>query len=260
VPSSAWLMDPDWRGWNDRDVGIPDFIDRIESEGTLLAAAVDGADWNVPVPGTDWNLRSLFVHIGAVHRWATDAIVRELASNETGGSAAFAGNAPDNELGGWYAEGLATLVETLRAASDDVSVFTFLTAPTPRYFWARRQSHETAIHRADAQAAVSGDVTAFDPDFAQDGIAELVAGFALKRSFASETPGTLALECTDGPSWLVTFGAERNVCIETDDVYEASATVTGSSSALYLWTWNRPAPVRVVGDDATIRLWKRIQI
>jgi uncharacterized protein (TIGR03083 family) len=241
-------------------VGIAGFINRIESDGALLVAAVEGADWDAPVPGMEWNLRSLVEHIGAVHRWATDAIVRELASNETGGSSAFRGNTPDDALSGWFAEGLAALVATLRAARDDVSVFTFLESPTPRYFWARRQSHETAIHRADAQATASTHVTAFDPDFAQDGIAELVAGFALKRSFASETSGTLALACTDGPSWLVTFGGERNVGIQTGDVSAASATVTGTSSALYLWTWNRPAAVDVVGDDTTIGLWKRIRI
>lgn len=63
-------------------------------------------------------------------------------------------------------EGLAALVASLRAAADDLAVFTFLPSPTPRYFWARRQAHETAIDRADAQAAAGGDVTAFNPDFA----------------------------------------------------------------------------------------------
>ncbi len=196
----------------------------------------------------------------AVHRWANDAIVRQLQSNETGGSFAFRGNVPDEALGSWITEGVGTLAATLRAAGDDVSVFTFLESPTPRYFWARRQAHETAIHRADAQAAARRNVTAFDPDFAQDGIAELVGGFALQRSFASDTAGTLALACTDGPSWLVTFGGNRNIAVQTGDVRAATATVTGTSSALYLWAWNRPAPVDVVGDDTTIDLWKRVRI
>lgn len=246
--------------WNDPGVGITGFIDQLESDGALLVAAVDGADWDAPVPGTEWDLRTLVVHTGAVHRWANDAIVRELQTNETGGSIAFHGNTPDDGLGSWLAEGLATLVATLRAASDDVSVFTFLKSPTPRYFWARRQAHETAIHRADAQAAAGRSVTAFEPDFAQDGIAELVGGFALQRSFVSRTPGSLALACTDGQSWLVTFGGERNVAVQTDDVRGATATVTGTSSALYLWTWNRPAAVDIVGDSTTIDLWKRVRI
>jgi uncharacterized protein (TIGR03083 family) len=241
-------------------VGIADYLEQIATDGALLVAALDGADWDAPVPGTEWNLRTLVVHVGAVHRWATDAIVRELQTNETGGSFAFRGDTPDDALSDWIAQGVVTLVATLRAARDDVTVFTFLESPTPRYFWARRQAHETAIHRADVQATVGGPVTAFDPDFAQDGIAELVGGFALQRSFASATPGTLALACTDGPAWSVTFGGERNVAVQTGDVPAANATVTGTSSALYLWTWNRPAAVDVVGDSTTIELWKRIRI
>lgn len=241
---------------------IADFIDQLESDGALLVAAVEDADWDAPVPGTDWDLRTLVVHVGAVHRWANDAIVRELKSNETGGSIAFHGNTPDERLSTWLAEGLVALAATLRGAKDDVSVFTFLDAPTPLCFWARRQAHETAIHRADVQAAAGTHVTVFDPDFAQDGIAELVGGFALQRSFASNAPGTLALACTDGPSWLVTFGGERNVAVavQTGDVPAADATVSGTSSALYLWAWNRPAAVAVAGDNITIDLWKRIRV
>lgn len=253
-------LGPGLTRWNDPGVEIAGLIDQLESDGALLGAAVEGANWDAAVPGTEWDLRTLVVHTGAVHRWANDAITRELKSNETGGSFAFHSNTPDDGLCSWFAEGLAALLATLRSARDDVSVFTFLEAPTPRYFWVRRQAHETAIHRADAQAAAGSQVTAFDPDFAQDGLAELVAGFALRRSFASETPGTLALACTDGPSWSVTFGGERNIAVQADDLPAANATVTGTSSALYLWTWNRPAAVDVVGDNTPIDLWKRIRI
>ncbi|MGI8881510.1 MAG: maleylpyruvate isomerase family mycothiol-dependent enzyme [Jatrophihabitans sp.] len=238
---------------------VDECIGRLEAEGSLLTAVIEDADWNARVPATSWDLRSLVVHVGAVHRWANDAIVRRLAINETRGSSAFRGDVPDAELRVWFADGLAAIVATLRAAGDDLSVFTFLQSPTPRHFWARRQAHETAIHRADAEAAI-GDVTPFDADFAQDGLAELVGGFAYERGFASDTAGTLALDCTDGPSWLVTFGEERNRTVETENISSATATVRGTSSALYLWTWNRPAPVHTEGDEATIHLWQRIRI
>lgn len=44
-------------------------------------------------------------------------------------------------------------------------------------FWARWQADETAIHRADAELA-SGQVIAFAPEFAADGVDELVIGFS----------------------------------------------------------------------------------
>lgn len=42
--------------------------------------------------------------------------------------------------------------------------------------WARRQAHESELHRADAKAA-PGESPAFTPEFALDGIAELREGF-----------------------------------------------------------------------------------
>lgn len=43
-----------------------------------------------------------------------------------------------------------------RWAAGYVDCWTFLDAPSPLAFWARRQAHETAIHRADAQLAADG--------------------------------------------------------------------------------------------------------
>lgn len=236
-----------------------DLMGHLESDGELITAALTGADWSSSVPGTKWDLRTLVVHTSAVHRWATDLIERGLQSNETGGSAAFRANIVDHDLRAWFVEGHAALVTALLAAADDIAVFTFLPLPVPRHFWARRQAHETAIHRADVQAAV-GEVDSFDAEFAQDGIAELVAGFARQSRFASTTAGALALRCTDGPSWLVNFGGERTLAVCSDDESTATATVTGSSSELYLWVWNRPADVQVAGDETTIASWQRICI
>jgi hypothetical protein len=43
--------------------------------------------------------------------------------------------------------------------------------------WARRQAHETAIHRFDAESATSS-VSGFDPTFASDGIGEILTAMA----------------------------------------------------------------------------------
>lgn len=241
------------------DMNTADLIATLDAEGSLLTETIVGADWDARVPGTDWDLRALVVHVGAVHRWATDVILRALTTNETGGGAAFRGNVTDQGLAAWFAAGLAELVTTLQSADDDLCTFTLIPGTNPRHFWARRQTHETAIHRADAQGAV-GDVTAFDPVVAQDGMAEIVAGFATEPHFAADTPGTLLLDCTDGPSWLVTFGGERTIATVDEGSTRPTATVTGTSSAVWLWTWNRPAEVRVHGDPATIGSWQAVRI
>lgn len=244
-----------------------DLITTLDAEGSLLARTFVGADWDSPVPGTDWDLATLVAHTGAVHRWATDIVARQLTRNETGGSATFRPDVTGEELAEWFREGLAALVAALRSADDELSAFTLIPGTNPRHFWARRQAHETAIHRADAQAAiaaagrVTGDaVTAHDAHVAQDGIEELVAGFATEPQFAAATPGTLLLDCTDGPSWLVGFGGERNTATVSDGAARSTATVTGTSSAVWLWTWNRPARVQVVGDPTTIESWQSVTI
>jgi len=40
----------------------------------------------------------------------------------------------------------------LASAPPDLDCLTFLAAPSPLAMWARRQAHETAIHRVDAES------------------------------------------------------------------------------------------------------------
>lgn len=236
-------------------------VDHLESEGSRLIAELATAEWGAAVPGTDWDLRTVVLHTGAVHRWATDIVVRGLATNETGGSRAFHEPIDDAGLGSWFEAGHSTLVATLQDADDDFSAFTLMPSPSARHFWARRQAHETAIHRADVQAAMGTlGVDAFDVAFAQDGIAELADGFAREPQFASAHAGVLALRCIDGPSWLVTFGGPVTTALRSEDSSSATASVAGTSSALYRWVWNRPADVTMAGDEATIASWQRIRI
>lgn len=58
----------------------------------------------------------------------------------------------------WLAEGAAQLADTLRAAGPDAEVWTPIPGETP-VFWARRFTHETVIHRADATLAVGAKFT-----------------------------------------------------------------------------------------------------
>ena len=63
------------------------------------------------------------------------------------------GGAADPELLAWFRAGHASLAETLTEADPALVCATFMAAPSPLAFWARRQAHETAIHRADAEIA-----------------------------------------------------------------------------------------------------------
>ena len=234
----------------------------LVDQSRILADTFDRCDSAAPVPGLEWDARTVITHTGAVHRWAADIVARELATNETGGSEAFWPTASnDQHLAVWFGEGAAALIATLRSAPASLSCFTFIADVPPRTFWIRRQAHETAIHRADVQAATGGPVTAVDPSFAQDGLSEIVGAFGTEPGFATGHPGRLLLEASDGPSWRVTFGSRGNIVASGDLAgTDADAVVRGTSDELYRWAWNRPVAVAATGDPAVIDCWRAVRV
>jgi uncharacterized protein (TIGR03083 family) len=241
---------------------IATHIDALEVHGRRLAEAADKAGLDAPVPTCPrWRVRDLLRHQGGVHRWAAGNISRGRMSDEET-RAAF--DAPDD--GGlleWFGDGHRQLVETLRATDPATEAFTFLPAPSALAFWSRRQAHETAIHRVDAESA-SGDLTPFDPAFAADGLSELIEGFMGRRGgrLYADPPVSLAVEATDvDAAWTVRVGPEDRVV--EPGARAADATVRGTASDLYVLLWNRTGTERVSveGDRAVLDIWReRAQI
>jgi len=237
-------------------VDVHEHLEHLVVEGERLARAAERAGWDGPVAACRWDVRDLVTHVGGIHRWAAAILSTGTRADEIAGAV---GTGPgDDQLLGWFREGHAAVLAALRAAPPDLDCFTFLPAPSPRAFWARRQAHETAIHRADAESA-SGVIAPFDVDFAQDGIAEMLLGFAQRRSNAIATAGTIALRPDDGGTpWLVTLGGERITSAESDG--DAQVVVAGSSSDIYLWLWNRASPAEVTGDADLARQWRTVRV
>ena len=228
-------------------------IAHLAAEGPRLAAAAGRAGWDTHVPATEWNVRQLITHIGGVHRWATEVVSGAPREHVDAAHALVGVGPPDAELVDWFRTGHENLVEALAAAPADLDAFTFLPADSPLEFWARRQAHETAIHRADAENA-AGLAPDFDAEFAQDGIAEVLT-FGHRRGFARDRAATIGLDAGDGPSWLITFGGEHTEAVRSEDLAGTDVTVRGLSSDLYLWLWNRPSQAYADGDDEVAALW-----
>ena len=148
----------------------------IVAQAELARATIDGRDLTVPVascPG--WNAGQLVRHLGGAHRWAEhvvrsrtqvpipedDFAVRELAG--------FAAEDPA-VVGPWLVEGATRLADALREAGPDTPLWTPVEGGTT-VFYARRFTHETAIHRADATLAL-GRPYVLDEEVAVDGIDE----------------------------------------------------------------------------------------
>jgi uncharacterized protein (TIGR03083 family) len=240
------------------DLSVDEYIAAIEREGALMAAAVARGDLDATVPTCpDWTLRELAHHLGRVHHWAAAHVEKARPEPLSDGeSEAEWGEMPaDADVIGWYRAANARLVATLRAASTDVQCWSFLPASSPLAFWARRQSHETAIHRADAQGT-SGPIDPVPVDFAVDGIDELLTGFYGRpgRRLRSEKPCTLGVHANDS-SWLVHIGPEGPRAERGEGA--ADCTVSGDPNRVYLALWNRGrlTDLDVAGDPALLDLW-----
>ncbi|MEO7422524.1 MAG: maleylpyruvate isomerase family mycothiol-dependent enzyme [Ornithinibacter sp.] len=162
----------------------------------------------------------------------------------------------DDKLVDWYLETNANLVRELTAAPADLECRTFLPAPSPLEMWARRQAHETAVHRFDAEHAEHAGGR-FDPAFAADGIDEMLLAFAPRGStFAIDGPATMVVHATDTDDrWHVTLTPNGITTVAGDG--PSDVTLTGKASDLYLTVWNRhdDSTIEVTGNRDLLNTW-----
>lgn len=237
-------------------------IAALKRDGRLLAEAAERAGLTAPVPPCPpWQVRDLLRHIHYIHQWAATHIREVPARIIAGPSEAklLSGGPADAQLLGAYRTGHHALAGTLRAADPALSCATCLPAPSPLAFWARRQAHETAIHRADAELAAGGPVTPFLPGFAADGISELLTGFAPRKRLDGRPPAAQALQVhTTDTDWHVVIGSDG--IRAHHGRRRADATVAGPAHELYLLLWNRQdastAAVTISGSPHVLRAWR----
>ena len=240
---------------------VEEHIEALAREGDRLVAAVTKVDLDATVPTCpEWTVRELTHHVGRTHRWAAvhirDARTEPVATEDE--DAVWGPMPTDTDLVAWFREGLGRVVGDLRAAPTDLACWSLLPAPTPLAFWARRQAHETAVHRADAQSAV-GDIDPVPAAFAADGVDELLMCFFSRprNRVRAEATRTLQVTTTDADAaWTVHIGpdgarAERGVA-------SADCTLAGPASDLYLALWNRRGleDLTVEGDRSLLDLWR----
>jgi len=226
----------------------------IDREGAALASTpASGLGAEVrSCPG--WDVAKLIRHTGRVHRWAAEHIAG--VEEPSAGSRSPEGEA----LLAWYRESLALLTAELDRHDPSEPASTFA-GPGDVAFWLRRQAHEIAVHRWDAEDAVRpGEAAPFDPVLAADGIDEWFALWVHRATMvkgdgvpAELVGASLHVHCTDDVGaetgeWIVRLGAEG------PDVERAhakgDAALRGPASDLLLVLWHRLDldGVDVVGD------------
>jgi uncharacterized protein (TIGR03083 family) len=220
---------------------MSDYLAHLRRDVDAILTVLARSDVAEPIaacPG--WTVRDLVVHLGSVHRWATE-IVRTREPQQQA-------QHDVEELIPWFGAGAATLIETLAATNPSDPCWSF-TRDRRVAFWLRRQALETVIHRWDAQQA-TGEPGRIDPSFAADGVAEVVK-LMTPRQVALERipplPATVLLHATDtGDDWILGDG-------------RPSAGVEASAETMLLLLWHRIDPgdprVRTTGDaDQVLRL------
>jgi uncharacterized protein (TIGR03083 family) len=231
-------------------VEISAHIDALDRDGALLADAAESAGLRASVPGCPgWQVRDLVRHQAYVHDWAArhvrDRSPRIIDDGLTE-SDILSGGPADADLIAAYRQGHAALVAILREADPDVECATFMPAPSPLAFWARRQAHETAVHRYDAQSALPGGPpsppAAFEAGFAADGVDELIMCFAARRRYRLTDVGGVERSLTVRPQdaegrWHVRL-TDSGAAVSRDDP-AADCTLEGPAAGLYAFLWNR---------------------
>ena len=240
----------------------------IVAQTALLTGYLDDADLSLPAPTCPgWNVSQLMRHVDGGLRWATEVV----------GTRATA-PPPDvalRDLSGFTDEDPWRLHESLTEAADRLRRTLTDAGPDAQMwcpvdgggsaFYARRFTHETAVHRADAAIALGVEYL-LDTDVAADGVDEWLELGCLPFHFDVHPwmrellgPGrTIGLHATDiDVDWLLDFSGDAITWRRSDDA--TSAGLRGSVTDLLLTIYRRmPVDsdrVEMTGDAGLIEFW-----
>lgn len=250
----------------------------IVAQTQLLLGSVEGADPTRPVPTCPgWNVGQLLRHLGGTHRWAEELVrtraTEALPDEHFRDLSPYAEEDPAG-LAPWLAEGAQLLADTLREAGPEARLWT----PVPDFgqvaggradFYARRFTHETAVHRADAVLALGGEYT-LDQEVALDGFDEWLALGSLPMHFEVHPwmrellgPGrTLHFHATDtapevAAEWVVDLTGDAITWRRAHE--KAAVAVRGPLTELLLIIYKRRpargAGVEILGDEKLLDFW-----
>jgi uncharacterized protein (TIGR03083 family) len=237
-----------------------DYLGAIRTDADALATAAEKAGVDAGVPSCpDWKVADLLEHIGTVHRWAAMNLSRKPGDPYLrSGQAGIEAPEDDSARAGWVREGAAHLVDALDGHSPDAECWTWA-PPANNGFWRRRQAHETAMHRVDAQLA-AGTAEPIDAALASDGIDEWL--YLLPRMPWVPEPitgngETVHFHCTDvDGEWLVRL-APSGLEVEREHA-KGDVAARGTASDILCWMMGR-GPVdllEVFGDSALLDRWR----
>ncbi len=221
-------------------------------------------DVTAPVPSCpDWTLNDLADHLGRLYGW-----VAAILDNDPDGP-------PTHEMvrrrdqdvasAEWVAANFGDLRDRLDRIPEEELRWNFIAKTrAPVAFWWRRQLHETAIHRVDAELSAAHPPSDLAPEAAVDGIDEVLEMLAMKEIAWDEIQLgdslSLHLHATDveGAEWTIDTGraAFARAHLKSD------VALRGPSWALDRWLWTRlpgdpgDQGLEIFGDATAAEAWR----
>jgi uncharacterized protein (TIGR03083 family) len=219
-----------------------------------------------------WVVTDLVLHLGWVHRLVAQVVGGRIQQPPAQDDRSWLtmpgpwrdwlppGRAPRQSpvpaaLVDWFRLGAAELAEAFGAADPGEQVWTW-SADHSVGFWQRMQTIEAAVHRWDAQDAVSV-AQPIDAALAADAIAQTFeVMMPMRRAVAKAPPGggeTFAFRRTDGPNtWAVRFDGDQVLVGAGAEDYDVQISGTASDLALFLWHRDVTGSLEVRGDSSLL--------
>jgi uncharacterized protein (TIGR03083 family) len=244
------LHDPDW------------YLDHFTAEAERFATAVETGPLDAEIPSCPgWDVARLAEHLGQIHRWASFCATNTRPPSQ---EEALALESFDRDhAADWYRDCAREVAATLRGLAPDAPTWHPFPVERVARVWPRRQAHETAMHRWDAERAI-GEPAPFDPELASDGIDEyfeIAIPRLIKREQLSIPSGSLHVHCTDvDGEWLV-WNEDGEYRVKRAHE-KGDAALRGPAEAILLRLWGRTSELSddlsPVGDDAVLAAWLSI--
>jgi uncharacterized protein (TIGR03083 family) len=236
----------------------------------LELANAQGSDLGTRVPSCpDWDFDRLVGHLADVFNWVGTMV--ELRSQGPAGGAEIPARPEGTSSPQWLATRLDRLVTALQAVPDDALIWNFgPSSPSSPEFWWRRQLHESAIHRVDAELTAGAPVSSFEAELAADTVSEVFSLFRFNDITDDEAaplpdsapttdgsfPGRIHLHATDvdGAEWTIDTMA-RTVSRRHA---KGDVAIRGNAWALARWCWGRPVDgeIETFGDLSAAEVWR----
>jgi uncharacterized protein (TIGR03083 family) len=239
-------------------VTYEEYCNELEREVDRFADALSNANGAERVPSCPaWSVRDLTEHLGRVHRWANE-LVRTRATERI--PIPVAGALEIN--GEWLRSGGYSLGEALRSADPDEPMWAWGADQHVR-FWARRQLHETLVHRIDLELAMGG-ASQVDSPIALDAVDEFLENVKSDRDIAVRARPTrpagerLEIRTRDSSKrWGVELSADGYAFV--DELSGPDAVLVAEPTEL-LATLLRRRPleqceVAITGDRSLVEHW-----